>query len=181
MITYKTILHDYLHRFEADPDRCPVCCGDKLTTDPKYGGKIRYHKGDNYPADVYECQACSVWDAYVEPDRLMVLRDQIVNELVETGLELDSAEGGNAADLQDRYTLLHDGIRQCIDLKALKTLFGLDFYTRFPRPRSTNDLYWVDLQEAGDRCPECGVGPEGPDLAGNQGHLFTCSKHPDHK
>jgi len=30
-------------------------------------------------------------------------------------------------------------------------------------------------------CAECGVGWEGPDLAGNQGHLFTCSLHPDNQ
>lgn len=29
------------------------------------------------------------------------------------------------------------------------------------------------------RCSKCGVGPEGPDLAGNQGHRFDCPDHPD--
>lgn len=147
MITYKTILHDYLHRFEADPDRCPVCCGDKLTTDSKYGGKIRYPKGDNYPADVYECQACSVWDEYVEPDRLMRLRDYMFNEMVAIGSESPDPENEDEADSAARYELLHDALRQCTDLGMLKTLVGLDFYDRFPVPKSTNDLYWLDLTE----------------------------------
>lgn len=32
----------------------------------------------------------------------------------------------------------------------------------------------------GPRCPVCHVGIEGPDHAGNQGHLFRCPHHPDH-
>ena len=31
-----------------------------------------------------------------------------------------------------------------------------------------------------ERCSECGVGPEGPDMAGNRGHVFTCPKHPEY-
>jgi hypothetical protein len=38
---------------------------------------------------------------------------------------------------------------------------------------------FIRSSEAEDRCPQCGVGPEGPDLAGNQGHIFTCPLHPE--
>lgn len=43
-------------------------------------------------------------------------------------------------------------------------------------------VVWALYLASGDRsrCSECGVGAEGPDLAGNQGHMFTCSKHPDY-
>ncbi len=35
------------------------------------------------------------------------------------------------------------------------------------------------VQKPGPYCPQCGVGPEGPDLAGNQGHRFDCPLHPE--
>lgn len=55
----------------------------------------------------------------------------------------------------------------------------------FPRDearvlRDTNGNGVGAFEVIEDECSECGVGPEGPDLAGNQGHRFDCSRHPDY-
>jgi len=47
----------YPHRIEADPGSCPVCCGDRRTTDPAFGGKVLY-KIESIGTTVRECLLC---------------------------------------------------------------------------------------------------------------------------
>ena len=80
-------------------------------------------------------------------DDLLVIRDEMFAEMVELASSGSLEPGEEEPGAQDRYTLLHDALRQCIDLEELAALVGMDFYTRDPAPKRTDDLYWVDLTE----------------------------------
>ena len=57
----KQIAREYAHRVEADPETCPVCCGDRLTTDQRYGGEVIHPESERYYNTLYKCLACDVW------------------------------------------------------------------------------------------------------------------------
>lgn len=59
--TLRMIKRDYPHRIAADPDTCPVCCGDRCTSDRRYGGKILRTEEETGWATLYECLACEVY------------------------------------------------------------------------------------------------------------------------
>ena len=80
-------------------------------------------------------------------DHLIILRDEMFAELVSIGSEPSNPDGTLDITNHDRFMLLSDALRSCIDLRKLAILVGLDFYSREPQPTNTEQLYWVDLQE----------------------------------
>lgn len=64
MITVSMIERDFPHRIEADPDICPVCCGDTQTDWRKYGTEKTHtiDVGTSSARDIYRCGACEVWN-----------------------------------------------------------------------------------------------------------------------
>ena len=69
-VTIASIRRNDRHRIKADPNTCPVCCGDRKTDDPRYGGKELYRveagSVGSYP--IFECLACPVWKQEQYPD-----------------------------------------------------------------------------------------------------------------
>jgi len=68
IITVGLIRQNYPHRINPDGTGkwgCPVCCGDRRTTDRMFGGAVvdRVKIGGGVQDfNVYECRACPVWD-----------------------------------------------------------------------------------------------------------------------
>lgn len=54
----------YPHRIEADPTVCPVCVGDGMTDDHRFGTAVHHtiNDGSPTPRPIYICLACEVWE-----------------------------------------------------------------------------------------------------------------------
>lgn len=50
----------YPHRYAANPEACPVCCGDRRTTDPAFGTTVVgiMFAGTCNEHSVFACNAC---------------------------------------------------------------------------------------------------------------------------
>jgi hypothetical protein len=61
----RMIRENYPHRIDADPKFCPVCCGDGVTSDQRFGGDfVRFRdEGTHNEVAVRSCTACAVWAA----------------------------------------------------------------------------------------------------------------------
>jgi len=63
-VPIEAIQANYPHRIAADPTTCPVCCGDRITNDPRFGG-ARSARGWEPAGPWFECRACEPWAAHV--------------------------------------------------------------------------------------------------------------------
>ncbi len=166
-VSLRMIETTYPHRIEADPETCPVCCGDRATDDPRFGSEVLRHVGEDHNRrPIYRCLACDVYLNREQGDAPLPTSP----DGTDWGIYGDSAkEQWNGMEYEAycmgrEWEAHEEDARRTAEADALKLKIIAIHPTESPREVTITDTPWGEIDIAQDWMPSLFYGHWTPAL-----------------